>query len=90
MQEVESRTVEIKTNDDHRDKFFLVHDGSRVIGFGSGSTRAAVPADKIMLVGTEAELTEEIDRLKLAPEINPFEAAKEAARKDAQLNMQTQ
>ena len=88
MQEVTSKTVEIKTNDDHLDKFYLVHDGKQVIGFGSEGRRAAVPADKTMLVGTESELKAEIEKLKLTPEVTPFDRSR--ARREAFLERQSQ
>ena len=76
MQEVTVKTVEIKTNDEHRDKHCLVHDGNQVISLCSGSTRAAIPADMTMLVGTENELKAEVEKLKLQPETDLRQKAK--------------
>lgn len=67
MQEIFATTVNIKINDDHRDKFYLVHNGVKVVGFGRPGSRAAIPENLTMLVGTEAELNAEIEKLELEP-----------------------
>lgn len=67
MQEIQSITINIKVNDDHADKFYLIHNGKQVIGFGGPGVRAAVPDKYTMLVGTKDELEAEISKLKLAP-----------------------
>lgn len=87
MQEITSKTVEVKTNDDHRDKYFLVHDGKTIKGFASGETRAAVPANLTMLVGTKDELETEIDKLQLAQEVDHLAKAREEALEKAKQKM---
>ncbi len=67
MQEIQSITVKIKVNDSHTDKFYLVHDGECVIGFGGPGIRAAVPEKYKMFVGTKEELEAKIAKLKLKP-----------------------